>query len=134
MLESVNQISEFFSGELDIIAVYLFGSEAKGKATEKSDLDFAVLLEEGFDYEANFDYKLKLTGRLEDLTGRSVDLVFLDHADQVLQHQIRKYGRIIFERDRGRRIAAEVLSRKRYFDFLPMHEKYMEGLALKSGL
>ncbi len=130
---NLEEIISFLSHEPAVTAVYLFGSAAKGNATEKSDIDLALILEENFDYLANFDYKLKLTGKLEDMTGKTVDVVFMDKANPILQHQIRKYGRVIFERDRIKRIAAEVLSRKRYFDYLPMHKKYMEGILHRSG-
>lgn len=122
----LKKIAEYLSGERPVIAVYLFGSLAKGAATEKSDIDLGILLKQDFDFLADFAYKLRLMGELRDITGKTVDIVFINRADPILQHQIRKYGRIIFESDRIRRIEYEVHARKQYFDFLHLHKKYME--------
>lgn len=126
MAEGLKKVVEYLSREGPVIAVYLFGSMAKGNATVKSDIDLGILLKEDFDFLADFDYKLRLMGKLRDITGKTVDIVFINRADPILQYQIRKYGKIIFESDRTRRIEYEVRARKNYFDFLPMHKKYME--------
>lgn len=127
----LKKIVEYLSRERPVIAVYLFGSLAKGDATEKSDIDLGILLKEDFDFLADFTYKLRLMGELKDITGKTVDIVFINRADPILQHQIRKYGKVIFESNRIKRIEYEVLARKKYFDFLYLHKKYMEGI-LKS--
>ena len=124
----MKKIIEYLSHEKPIIAAYLFGSMSKGNATEKSDIDLGILLKDNFDLLSNFDYKLRLMGELKDLTGRSVDIVFINSADPILQQQIRKHGKIIFERDKRKRIAYEIRARKNYFDFLPMHKEYMEKM------
>lgn len=126
MAEGLKKVVEYLSREGPVIAIYLFGSMAKGNATVKSDIDLGILLKEDFDFLADFDYKLRLMGKLRDITGKTVDIVFINRADPILQYQIRKYGKIIFESDRTRRIEYEVRARKNYFDFLPMHKKYME--------
>lgn len=126
MAEGLKKVVEYLSREGPVIAVYLFGSMAKGNATEKSDIDLGILLKEDFDFLADFDYKLRLMGKLRDITGKTVDIVFINRADPILQYQIRKYGKVIFESDRTKRIEYEVRARKNYFDFLPMHKKYME--------
>ncbi len=131
MINILKKIAVYLSREKPIIAAYLFGSTAKGGATEKSDIDIGILLKNDFNLISNFDYKLKLMGKLKDLTGTAVDIVFIDRADPIFQHHIRKHGKIIFERDRRKRIAYEVNARKDYFDFIFRHNKYMEGI-LKS--
>jgi len=128
MVKHMEKIIEYLSHEKPIIAAYLFGSTAKGNATEKSDIDLGILLKDDFDLLANFDYKLRLMGELKDITGRPVDVVFINRADPILQHEIRKHGKVIFERDRIKRITYEIKARKSYFDFLPMHKKYMERM------
>lgn len=126
MAEDLKKVVEYLSREGPVIAVYLFGSTAKGKETAKSDIDLGILLKEDFDFLADFTYKLRLMGVLKDITGKTVDIVFINRADSILQYQIRKYGKVIFESDRTGRIEYEVQARKNYFDFLPMHKKYME--------
>lgn len=126
MSEDLKKVVEYLSLERPIIAVYLFGSMAKGNATGKSDIDLGILLKEDFDFLADFDYKLRLMGKLRDITGKTVDIIFINRADPILQYHIRKYGKVISEGDRIKRIEYEVQARKNYFDFLPMHKKYME--------
>jgi predicted nucleotidyltransferase len=132
MVKNLKKIIEYLSHEKPILAAYLFGSTAKGTATGKSDIDLGIILKDDFDLLANFDYKLRLMGDLKDLTGKTVDVVFINKADPILQHQIRKYGKVIFERDRRLRIEYEVRARKNYFDFIPMHRMYMERMLGKS--
>lgn len=55
---------------------FLFGSEASDRVHSGSDVDVAVYLEKGYEYQD----VLRLWGELEDLTGRDIDLVVLDHA------------------------------------------------------
>lgn len=131
MINALKKITDYLSSEKPIIAAYLFGSTAKGEATDKSDIDIGVLLKGNFNFAANFDYKLRLMGKLKDLTSKTVDIVFIDRTDPILQHHIRKHGKVIFEKDKLKRIAYEIKARKDYFDFLFRHKKYMEGI-LKS--
>ncbi len=42
----VSALRRFFSGQADVIAAYLFGSRAAGRARPGSDVDVAVLLSE----------------------------------------------------------------------------------------
>lgn len=128
MDDDLKKVIEYLSRERPVIAVYLFGSLAKGDSTEKSDIDLGILLNEDFDFLADFDYKLRLMGELKDITGKMVDIVFINRADPILQHQIRKYGKVIFESNRIKRIEYEIRSRKNYFDFLHLHKKYMEKI------
>lgn len=127
----LNKIVKYLSHEKTVTAAYLFGSMAKGKTTGKSDIDLGLLLKADFNLLANFDYKLRLIGELEDITGKRVDIVFINTADTILQYEIRKHGKLVFERDKQKRIEYEILARKRYFDFLPMHKKYITQLMSK---
>lgn len=61
----------------------LFGSQARGEASEESDLDFLVEFEPG---AKTFDNYMGLKELLEDLFGRSVDLVI----SEVLKPRLRE--------------------------------------------
>lgn len=56
-------IIQYFAPDRRVIAVYLFGSQAKGKAKSASDVDLAVLLAE----KPDFDYRLKAMDELSGL-------------------------------------------------------------------
>ncbi len=123
----IEKIKKYFALEQPVIAVYLFGSISKGKTKETSDIDLGLLMEENFDFLEHFDYKLRLIKDLEEITSRRVDVIFINKVDPILQYHIRKYGEIIFERDKGKRIEYEVLARKRYFDFQFRHKNYINA-------
>lgn len=106
-----------------IVAVYLFGSVARGQARRSSDVDVGVLYEvtppatlEGLGGE--------LAAELERAIGRPVDLVVLNRAPADLIHRVLRDGILVVERDRARRIAFEVKARNEYFDLAPIRERY----------
>ena len=81
MSPAANQILQTLTGHRDAIRGYgarrlgLFGSQARGEATGKSDLDFLVEFEPG---AKTFDNYMDLKAFLEDLFDRPVDLVVSD--------------------------------------------------------
>lgn len=72
--EKISQIlTPYFAGRRDVRMAFLFGSMQRGSASEESDVDVAVYLEEG-GAEATF------WTEVERLLGREVDLVILNRA------------------------------------------------------
>ena len=104
-----------------LVAVYLFGSRARGTATDRSDVDVAVLYAEapaagleGLDLEAD----------LERALGLPVQIVVLNTAPVDLVHRVLRDGRLLLDRDRSRRIRFEVKARNEYFDLQPLLARY----------
>lgn len=83
----------FFRAKEGIVAVYLFGSQAKQKGHGGSDVDIAVLYEE--DKVPDFRNQLELRDTLSGILKKEVDLVFLNRANPILKHQILKYGALL---------------------------------------
>ena len=120
-------LSEFFAANpANVAAVYLFGSVARGSASQTSDVDVGVLysrppaatlLGQPFDIEADLSAKL----------GRPVQVVPMNGAPVDLIHRILRDGILVFEADRSARIAFEVRTRNEYFDLLPMLRLYRKG-------
>jgi predicted nucleotidyltransferase len=109
----------------EIIAAYLFGSRASGEGKKTSDADIALLLD---DREANNFQYLEFKVTLERVLNKNVDLIILNQAGEILKHQIRKYGKIIYESNPKMRKQWEILSRKLYQDFLYLNNIYMKKL------
>ncbi len=42
--QEIAHLTAFFATQPDVVAAYLFGSQAQGRATPRSDVDIAVLL------------------------------------------------------------------------------------------
>ena len=113
----------FATAPPEIIAVYLYGSRARGTATARSDVDLAVLYSTPpspslealpFDIEAGLERGL----------GVPVEIVVLNEAPVDLVHRVLRHGVLILDRDRSRRIRFEVKTRNEYFDLLPILQRY----------
>jgi len=112
----------------DVVAAYLFGSVAKETFGPRSDVDVAVLLREGLNREEMFEQRLQLLVDLNAFSNREVDVVVLNTAPLLLQQEVLKYGRVIYERDALARIRFEVWARKTYFDVKPMFDYHSQEL------
>jgi predicted nucleotidyltransferase len=116
-----NLISDLCSREPAVVAAYIFGSVAKGKSGASSDVDVAVLLKETRLQDFSLPSFMSL---IEKSTGTRADVVVLNRADEIVKCEVRRSGRLIFERDPEARKQFEVLSRKTYEDFLYLHRRY----------
>ncbi|MBC7227536.1 MAG: nucleotidyltransferase domain-containing protein [Thermoflexales bacterium] len=131
MEEWVPSLAEYFAAQPDVVAAYVFGSVAQGRARAGSDVDIAVLLAADLDGEARFERRLRLGWEVESIIGRPTDLVVLNDAPPLLQHQVLKHGRLIFERDRAARVEFEVRAGKIYADLKPMYDFHARDLLQK---
>jgi hypothetical protein len=105
-----------------IDAAYLFGSVALGKRKLSSDIDVAILL----DNAALEKFPvLSFISSLEKSCGCRVDVVALNRAGEILKYEVRRSGRLIYERDSKRRKQFEIFSRKTYEDFLYLHRRHV---------
>ena len=106
------QVKKFVPLYDKIIAVFLFGSVATGKMRLSSDVDIAVMSTcriDGFE-------KAEMETVLSMLLHRDVDIVVFHQAEVLLQHQILKYGHLLYEKDDSERIRQETASRREYLD------------------
>ncbi len=125
--ELEERLTGFFAGDrTGIAAVYLFGSFARGRATEKSDVDVAVLYEQA--PAARLDSPaFKLEEELERVVGRAAEVVVLNGAPVDLIHRVLRDGKLLFEKNRSARIRFEVRARNEYFDLLPILRRYRKA-------
>lgn len=61
----IKSLVDYLATQPDVLAAYLFGSYATGKARPQSDVDVAVLLSEADDLE-RFERRLRLIGEIVD--------------------------------------------------------------------
>ena len=112
-----NAVSHYLSCQPDIAAAYIFGSLARGRFRAGSDVDIAILYNRGdVDKLARFERRLDLEIALEEIIHRPVQVIDLEQAGLPLQYQVRKYGKVIVEKDRKLRVNFEVNTRRLYFD------------------
>ncbi len=127
-------IVAFLSTQPDVVAAYLFGSLAEGRATSHSDVDTAILLADASDPMAVGDRQLQLMGELERFADREVDVVMLNTAPPILQHQVLASGRLLYERDRRARVEFEVRAGKIYADLKPMYDFFEQSTTSGTNL
>ena len=89
-------LSQHLQKYSQIKLAYLFGSQARRTARRDSDVDLAVLLEEGLSQAQRLDLRLELMVELSSLLRKEVDVVVLNEASLVLAHQVLKEGRLVY--------------------------------------
>lgn len=105
------------------LAVYLFGSVARGEARPGSDVDVGVLYAvEPPPTLASPQFALE--GELERALGRSVQVVALNRAPADLVHRVLRDGHLVLDLDPAARIRFEVQRRNEYFDLAPVRKLY----------
>jgi hypothetical protein len=75
-------------------------------------VDIAVLLKDNVDATVGGERHLALMGDLERCVNREVDMVMLNTASLILQRQVLKHGRLLYEGDRWARVEFEVRAGK----------------------
>ncbi|MBM4442061.1 MAG: nucleotidyltransferase domain-containing protein [Candidatus Rokubacteria bacterium] len=117
-------LREFFAAQTgEIIAAYLFGSEARGTSRARSDVDVAVL------YAATPPATLEglpldLASRIEHLVKRPAQVIVLNTAPADLIHRVLRDGVLLLDRDSSARIRFEVRARNEFFDLQPILDRY----------
>ena len=107
----------------DVVAVYLFGSRARGTARAASDVDLALLL--------RASPRPTLAGIARDVeavaegaVGVPVEAIVMNTAPPDLAHRVLRDGVLLLDRDRAFRLRFEVQSRNEYFDLEPIRRLY----------
>jgi len=107
--------------EYPVDVAYVFGSVARGTATLFSDVDVALVLTESLPPYERLNLELEIEAALEDASGlRGLDVRVINEAPLLVRGVVVQEGVRLYERDHARRVAFEVETRKRYFDFAPV--------------
>ena len=98
-----------------------FGSTVMGRQTQWSDLDLAVWLREMEDHGAT--QATALTNALMPLLERSdVDVAVLNHASPLLQWEVARTGRVLYETQHGAFRQFQLQAFKRHEDAWRLNE------------
>ncbi|MFP3940148.1 MAG: type VII toxin-antitoxin system MntA family adenylyltransferase antitoxin [Thermoanaerobaculia bacterium] len=99
MERNLDELVALLDRRVGVDCLWVYGSEADGRARADSDLDVAVLFR-------TRPSALDLAGLQSDaeaVTGRPVDLVDLDQASPILAYQVLRHGRLVVDRNPSRR-------------------------------
>jgi predicted nucleotidyltransferase len=103
---------------------YLYGSHATGRSMPLSDVDVALVVGVAIDPLARLKLILRVQLALADQCGiEQADVQVIDDAPLVFRGRVVSEGVLVYSRDEEKRIAFEVATRMRYFDYLPIHQE-----------
>ncbi|HYU17993.1 MAG TPA: nucleotidyltransferase domain-containing protein [Chloroflexota bacterium] len=122
-------LGEYFSSRDDVIAAYLFGSHARGRAGPLSDVDVGVLLSGTPDVDRCFEARLDITGGVMDvLHVNDVDVAVLNQVPLALRYRIFCDGVLLHCRDRRALVEFKARTVSQYLDFLPLIERHERAI------
>ena len=114
--EPLVRLLPVFSADSRVMAVFVFGSQTDGYATEQSDIDLAVL----FDRPLSLMEEAGLLDNLCHVSGLdNLDLVNLNKSSLIIQYRAIS-GQLLYERDADRVSDFIEYVTLRYLDFKPM--------------
>jgi len=79
-------LADFLTSDCNVVFAFIFGSYGAGIQKKKSDLDLAIYFKDPPEGMALFE----LINALSDMCGRDIDLVVMNNASPLLQHQVMK--------------------------------------------
>lgn len=103
--------------EIDVIAVYLFGSQIQGTAGPLSDLDIGIVFADPEKYRDNtlgaYNELYRLFSGVFAGAPGEIDIVFLQFTSLALQHRAIRDGKVLYDPDRQARFSyqEEILKR-----------------------
>ena len=117
-------VTQALAGEVDVAAVYLFGSCARGDSGPESDVDLGVVFVERTVTPARFGTIADaLAAAVARATGiERVDVVDLAAQGPIFAHNALLDGKLVFEGDRARRLDFVTDTVSRAIDFRPTYE------------
>lgn len=128
ILARLREIIPSILAQYPVDAAYAYGSVARGTMMPFSDVDIALLLTAPLPPYERLELELTIQGNIEVASGLSpVDVRAINQAPLLVRGQIVQGGILLYERDRARRVAFEVATRKRYFDFAPVARRLRDA-------
>lgn len=111
----LSKILPHLKKDKNVLAVYLFGSQARGEKTPMSDLDLAVFLEKG---------SRKASAEVSSFSSPYVDVVVFNDAPPYLKYEIMKEGKPLFVRDKEKLEDEINFAIIEYLDHVPMYKRF----------
>ncbi len=124
------KIKAYFEHKREVIAVYLFGSYAEGKARDLSDVDIGILLDgnnRDFFKGRRDDYIVELSRILR----KDIDAVILNSAGEELLRQMFLKGKCILVKDSRKLARYKAVMLAKIAEFGYYRSRMQSGLITK---
>jgi predicted nucleotidyltransferase len=121
----LSTLRDAFQNESDVLVAYLYGSHARSTEGPLSDIDVAVLLDDGADFDQR---QLALIASLGQAIGSSaIDVLILNRAPVAVGYRVLRDGVLVLSRDDRARIDHWVRTVDRYLDMEPFRRTLERG-------
>ncbi len=128
--EERDALATALAADEEVLAAYLFGSQARGEAGSLSDVDVAVWLRGVPSVSESHHRHLALIGAAASaLKSDEVQVVVLNTAPPLLAHRVLRDGRLLVDRDPRARVRSETAVILEYLDTIPLRSELSRGLA-----
>lgn len=128
MDRQIIQIQTYFAQKPEVVAVYLYGSQVRGKAKKTSDIDLGVVLQ-GTRIIKLETPQVEFSQELSEILNKKVEVKDLRSARLDFAHRVLSEGVLIFSADEKARIEFETDVLRNYFDLKPFFEEYYRELS-----
>ncbi len=115
--------------KLGVSAVYLFGSYADGVAGQDSDVDLGILMSNPSAVSLSTSTHTlhqsldELFTALRELSGKELDIVFLQRASLELRAHVVRTGKLLYAPKTDAYLDFEEYTIREYADFAPLREE-----------
>ena len=109
--------------DIDVCAVFLFGSVAKGITNSLSDVDICIVLNDKLD-DLTMSHK-----KLEYLSLVDYDISIFQQLPLYIRQRVIREGIVLFCRNEDRLYELVFKTIKEFKDFKPIYDEYLEGVA-----
>jgi predicted nucleotidyltransferase len=134
--ELTQRVAEALAPLEAVRVAWVFGSRIAGTATDRSDLDVAVVFVRALDDAERERMRRSIVAALTDAmgaVGERADVVDVDRASSSVAFRAIRDGRRALARSEGERVAAEVRIARRYDDEAPKRELYRRAARVHAG-
>jgi predicted nucleotidyltransferase len=116
----LDQLVVWARTEADVLALYLYGSYAEGRANALSDVDVAILAREDLSREQLGELEARCSAQWPE----SVDLRVLNLAPLPFRYEVTARGQRLWAADVGQVADWESLTWRLYWDYHPRLERH----------
>ncbi|HPD07291.1 MAG TPA: nucleotidyltransferase domain-containing protein [Candidatus Bipolaricaulis sp.] len=120
-MKAVDDLLSLARDDPDVLAVLLYGSQARGDAGPRSDTDVCLVLRDGFPRD-------DLPGKALAYLGFNLDARLFQALPLPLRRRILREGKVLFVRDEDGLYNLAIRTAKAWEDFRHVYEDYLEAV------